>query len=112
MGDPAGIYQPLLLWKNIVKTSLEAAGSGAHLDVSRLFLLYFLFNSGFGGLWEISQILLVGVAVWERQGVKRSWNFLGENLGIQGRAWQQGKKVLVFWVPPPDRAESGLSLPA
>lgn len=24
-GDPSGIYQPLLLWKNILKT-LEAAG--------------------------------------------------------------------------------------
>lgn len=85
------------LWKNILETSLEAAGSGAHLDASRLFLLYFLFNSGaFVGNFT-SQILLVGVAMWERQGVNRSWNIQGGSLEIQAKAWQQEHREKNSW---------------
>lgn len=63
-----------------------------------------------------SRILLVGVAVWERQGVNGSWNFQGGNLEIQAKAWQQEQREKIPGVlgcASLDRAlESGLSLSA
>lgn len=84
---------------------MEAAGSGAHLDVSRVFSFIFYLPQDLGLVGSFTSGILAGggCSVRERQGVNGSWNFQGGNLEIQAKAWQQEqreKKFLVFWVAP------------
>lgn len=90
--------------KKILKTSLEAAGSGAHLDVPRVFLLYFLLKSGFGGLGEMAHLRSCWWGLQSGKGKEWTDHVISRE-GISKSRLRHGsrsirKKFLVIWFSP------------